>query len=158
MAERNARQAMVPEGAERAGEFARHRARSVARSGRAHRHSSARPAARTESHFHRASRAAPRAPGRRRRACTHANCAPSACPNRSLDERIAPIYKRYGDVQTTILAGLGEIQIHLRTWSKDVRAAERMLDELVERIALALGESVFTVQRPIARGDRRGAS
>ena len=66
-------------------------------------------------------------------------------PESDLDERIAPIYKRYGDVQTTILAGLGEIQIHLRTWSKDSEAAERMLDELVKLIVLALGESIFTV-------------
>jgi nicotinamide-nucleotide amidase len=65
-------------------------------------------------------------------------------PESELDERIAPIYTRYGDVQTTILAGLGEIQIHLRTWSKDGPAAERMLDELVELIKLALGESIFT--------------
>jgi nicotinamide-nucleotide amidase len=48
-------------------------------------------------------------------------------------------------VQTTILAGLGEIQIHLRTWSKDALDAERMLNELVERISLALGASIFTV-------------
>ncbi len=66
-------------------------------------------------------------------------------PESDLDERIAPIYKNYGDVQTTILAGLGEIQIHLRTWSKDSEAAERMLDELVKQIALKLGESIFTV-------------
>jgi nicotinamide-nucleotide amidase len=66
-------------------------------------------------------------------------------PESDLDERIAPIYKRYGDVQTTILAGLGEIQIHLRTWSKDAQAAELMLDEIVKQIALKLGESIFTV-------------
>jgi nicotinamide-nucleotide amidase len=65
-------------------------------------------------------------------------------PESDLDERIAPIYKRYSDVQTTILAGLGEIQIHLRTWSKDSEA-EKMLDELVKLISLALGESIFTV-------------
>ena len=31
------------------------------------------------------------------------------------DARVAPIYKRYTDVQTTILAGAGEIQLHLKT-------------------------------------------
>jgi nicotinamide-nucleotide amidase len=66
-------------------------------------------------------------------------------PESDLDERISPIYKKYGDVQTTILAGLGEIQIHLRTWSKDAPAAEHMLGELVERITQALGDSIFTV-------------
>src|SRR5450432_28074 len=33
----------------------------------------------------------------------------SAC-----DARVAPIYKRYVDVETTILAGAGEIQLHLK--------------------------------------------
>lgn len=31
------------------------------------------------------------------------------------DARVAPIYKLYTDVQTTILAGAGEIQLHLKT-------------------------------------------
>src|SRR6266568_4569269 len=38
----------------------------------------------------------------------------------------------------------GEIQIHLRAWSSDHAAAERVLDEMVERITFALGENVFT--------------
>lgn len=66
-------------------------------------------------------------------------------PESDLDERISPIYKRYSEVQTTILAGLGEIQIHFRTWSKDSDAAEQMLAELVERTTKELGESIFTV-------------
>jgi nicotinamide-nucleotide amidase len=61
-----------------------------------------------------------------------------------VDQRIAPIYTRYGDVQTTILAAPGEIQIHLRAWTKDIPAAERQLREIQEGIALALGEAVFT--------------
>jgi len=66
-------------------------------------------------------------------------------PESDLDERISPVYKKYGDVQTTILAGMGEIQIHFRTWSKDAQAAEQMLDELVERTSQLLGDSIFTV-------------
>src|SRR5208282_4017393 len=31
------------------------------------------------------------------------------------DARVAPIYRRFADVQTTILAGAGEIQLHLKT-------------------------------------------
>src|SRR5579863_9063044 len=61
-----------------------------------------------------------------------------------VEQRTAPIYTKYADVQTTILTAPGEIQIHLRAWSPDGAAAERMLDELVQRISLALGESVFT--------------
>ena len=42
-----------------------------------------------------------------------------------VDQRIAPIYTRHDDVQTTILTAPGEIQVHLRTWSADAPAAER---------------------------------
>jgi len=31
------------------------------------------------------------------------------------DARVAPIYKQFTDVQTTILAGAGEIQLHLKS-------------------------------------------
>ena len=61
-----------------------------------------------------------------------------------VEQRTAPIYTQYGDVQTTILTAPGEIQIHLRAWSSDHAAAERVLDEMVERITFALGENVFT--------------
>jgi len=61
-----------------------------------------------------------------------------------VDQRAAPVYSGYADVQTTILAAPGEIQIHLRSWSNDAAAAERTLKEIVERLTLALGESVFT--------------
>jgi nicotinamide-nucleotide amidase len=62
-----------------------------------------------------------------------------------VDQRIAPIYTRHEDVQTTILTAPGEIQIHLRAWTKDAAAAERQLKEIQESIVLTLGEAVFTV-------------
>jgi nicotinamide-nucleotide amidase len=61
-----------------------------------------------------------------------------------VDQRIAPIYLKYSDVQTTILAAPGEIQIHLRAWSPDGSHAAKMLDELSDRIAIELGDNVFT--------------
>jgi len=61
-----------------------------------------------------------------------------------VDQRIAPIYTRHSDVQTTILAAPGEIQIHLRTWTTDSPAAEKLLQQIQESIVLALGEAVFT--------------
>ncbi|HUK31667.1 MAG TPA: competence/damage-inducible protein A [Candidatus Acidoferrum sp.] len=67
-------------------------------------------------------------------------------PESDLDERISPIYSKYADVQTTILAAPGEIQIHLRTWSDDARASEKLLDEIVERITIALGENLFSTK------------
>ena len=62
-----------------------------------------------------------------------------------VDQRIAPIYTRHSDVQTTILAAPGEIQIHLRAWTADPPAAESVLQQIQESIVLALGEAVFTV-------------
>jgi nicotinamide-nucleotide amidase len=62
----------------------------------------------------------------------------------AVDQSIAPIYKGYSDVQTTILHVIGEIHIQLRLWSEDTAAAVRRLDEIVERISLALGDALFT--------------
>ena len=63
-----------------------------------------------------------------------------------VEQRIAPIYTRYSDAQTTILASPGEVQIHLRTWSPDATSAEKLLKEMVERIVMALGENIFTTK------------
>ena len=63
-----------------------------------------------------------------------------------VEQRIAPIYTRYADAHTTLLASPGEIQVHLRVWSADAAAAEKLLDEMVERIVLALGENIFTTE------------
>ena len=63
-----------------------------------------------------------------------------------VEQRIAPIYTRYPDAQTTILASPGEVQIHLRAWSADATAAEKLLKEMVERIVMALGENIFTTK------------
>ncbi len=61
-----------------------------------------------------------------------------------VDQRIAPIYTRHADVQTTILTAPGEIQVHLRMWTTDAVAADRQLQDIQESIVLALGEAVFT--------------
>ena len=63
----------------------------------------------------------------------------SAC-----DARVAPIYKRFTDVDTTILAAPGEIQLHLRTKGKSEEAAENRLDELVALIEEELGDNVYS--------------
>lgn len=63
-----------------------------------------------------------------------------------VEQRIKGIYLEYEDVHTTILTAPGEIQIHLRTWTADAPAAEKLLILMVERISLALGESIFTTQ------------
>ena len=63
----------------------------------------------------------------------------SAC-----DARVAPIYKLNTDVQTTILAGAGEIQLHLKTRAASLEAARARVDQLVEKIEAELGDSVFS--------------
>ncbi len=63
----------------------------------------------------------------------------SAC-----DARVAPIYKRFTDVDTTILAAPGEIQLHLRTRKESDEAANNRLDELVGLIEEELGDNVYS--------------
>jgi nicotinamide-nucleotide amidase len=65
-------------------------------------------------------------------------------PESQCDARVAPIYRRYTDVQTTILAGAGEIQLHLRTRSNSLEAAQRRVDRLVDEIEAELGDWVFS--------------
>jgi nicotinamide-nucleotide amidase len=60
------------------------------------------------------------------------------------DARIAPIYNQFDDVETTILAGAGEIQIHLKTQKASLDEAQARVDELAERIEEELGEFVFS--------------
>jgi len=63
----------------------------------------------------------------------------SAC-----DARVAPIYTRYTDVQTTILAGAGEIQLHLKTSANTLRGAQERVDQLMADIEEELGDFVFS--------------
>jgi nicotinamide-nucleotide amidase len=60
-----------------------------------------------------------------------------------VEERIRPIYTRYKQVNTTILAAPGEIQIHLRMWTDDGAQAENTLEEIVRSFELALGDRIF---------------
>ncbi|MHB8755174.1 MAG: competence/damage-inducible protein A [Candidatus Acidiferrales bacterium] len=78
-------------------------------------------------------------------------------PESDVDQRVAPIYKEYAGTETTILAALGEIQLHPRVWSEDEVAATKLLDEMVKRFALVLGENLFstsgeTLEDVVARG------
>jgi nicotinamide-nucleotide amidase len=65
-------------------------------------------------------------------------------PESQVDARVAPIYKAYADVETTILAGGGEIQLHLRC-RKDSRAeAEARVEELAAKIEDEMGDAIFS--------------
>jgi nicotinamide-nucleotide amidase len=63
----------------------------------------------------------------------------------ALEQRIRPIYTRYADVTTTILAAPGEIQIHLRIWTDDAAHAKKALDEIVQSFQLALTDRIFSL-------------
>jgi len=60
------------------------------------------------------------------------------------DARVAPIYKLYTDVQTTILAGAGEIQLHLKSRAASREAAQARVDELVGKVEEELGDCVYS--------------
>lgn len=60
------------------------------------------------------------------------------------DARVAPIYKLARDVETTILAGRGEVQLHLRTHGASLEAAQQRVDRLVEELEEELGDFVFS--------------
>ena len=61
-----------------------------------------------------------------------------------VEQRIAPIYKRYSDVNTTVLAAPGEVQVHLRMWTDDFAHAQKTLDEIVQGFEIALTDRIFS--------------
>jgi len=61
-----------------------------------------------------------------------------------VEQRIMGIYKRYADVNTTILAAPGETQIHLRIWTDDAGHAKKILDEIVNGFEIALTDRIFS--------------
>ena len=65
-------------------------------------------------------------------------------PESQVDGRVAPIYKTYSDVETTILAGAGEIQLHLRCRKDSQAEAEARVEELAEKIEDELGDAIFS--------------
>jgi nicotinamide-nucleotide amidase len=65
-------------------------------------------------------------------------------PESQVDARVAPIYKQYRDVETTILAGAAEIQLHFVCAKATEGAARERVDELVEKVEREMGEAVFS--------------
>jgi nicotinamide-nucleotide amidase len=68
-----------------------------------------------------------------------------ACMGESdLDQTISPVYKPFENPATTILAGLGDIQIHLRARAATADAAEVLLMQVAPRIEELLGERIYS--------------
>jgi nicotinamide-nucleotide amidase len=63
-----------------------------------------------------------------------------------VEQRVSPLYAVYPETETTILAAPTGIQLHPRLWSSDAAKAEKLLDEMSERMALALGEYLYSVR------------
>ncbi len=62
------------------------------------------------------------------------------------DARIAPIYGRYPDVATTILAHTGDITLHLRSKKTSLEAAQARVDELAGKLEEELEEFIYSSQ------------
>jgi nicotinamide-nucleotide amidase len=62
----------------------------------------------------------------------------------SVDARVAPIYKRYPDVETTILAGAGEIELHFKTSAATIDAAQSRSDEVAGLVEDELDDAVYS--------------
>lgn len=62
----------------------------------------------------------------------------------AVDASIAPIYKEFKSVQTSILFNRSEVEVHIITHSESEAEAERVLQELSDKIVEKLGIAVFT--------------
>jgi competence/damage-inducible protein CinA-like protein len=67
-------------------------------------------------------------------------------PESEVEQRVRPLYALYPETETTILATPTGIQLHPRIWSRDPAQAEKILDEIVSRMTLALGEHLYSTQ------------
>jgi nicotinamide-nucleotide amidase len=67
-------------------------------------------------------------------------------PESEVEQRVSPLYALYPDTETTILASPPGIQLHPRVWSRDPAKANQVLDEMVKRMALALGEHLYSTE------------
>ncbi len=67
-------------------------------------------------------------------------------PESQVDARTAPIYKSYEDVETTILAGGGEIQLHFACVKPTPEDAEARVNAVAEAVAHEMGDDIFSTQ------------
>ena len=65
-------------------------------------------------------------------------------PESQVDARCAPIYEQYPDVETTILAGSAEIQLHFVCAKPTAEEAQARVDEVAGRIEGEMDEAIFS--------------
>jgi nicotinamide-nucleotide amidase len=68
----------------------------------------------------------------------------TACvPESTLDARIAPIYTKFKNIETTLLAKPGQVEVRLTARGKTQEEAARLLKELEDKIDHELDEFIF---------------
>jgi nicotinamide-nucleotide amidase len=65
-------------------------------------------------------------------------------PESDLDQLIAPVYKKYENPVTTILAAAGDIQVHLRARCESEAKALALLAEVAAPIEQLLGDRIYS--------------
>jgi nicotinamide-nucleotide amidase len=68
----------------------------------------------------------------------------SLIPESQVDARTAPIYQKFPDVETTILAGSAEIQLHFACIKPTRGEAEARVDTVVDLVATEMGDDIFS--------------
>jgi nicotinamide-nucleotide amidase len=63
----------------------------------------------------------------------------SAC-----DALVSPIYKEHNAVQTTILAGAGEVSLHLKAEADSFEEAQKLVDDLAEELEDCLDDHLYS--------------
>ena len=62
----------------------------------------------------------------------------------AVDHRVAPIYKKHTDVETTVLAGQGQVEFHLRATAPTIEQAQAAVDKLAGELEDELDDAVFS--------------
>ncbi len=65
-------------------------------------------------------------------------------PESQVDARTAPIYQQFPDVETTILAGHAEIQLHFLCVKPTLAEAEARVDAVLDLVAAEMGDDIFS--------------
>ena len=65
-------------------------------------------------------------------------------PESQVDARTAPIYQSYPNIETTILAGNAEIQLHFIAAADTLEEAQSQVDELTGKIEHEMGDAIFS--------------
>ena len=66
-------------------------------------------------------------------------------PESQVDARTAPIYQQFPDVETTILAGHAEIQLHFLCVKHTLAEAESRVEAVADLVAREMGDDVFSL-------------